>query len=244
MYQSFRIIYYQDHNLDNISKETIEQYKLTKQTLKLNENFTENITNYLKNNDGNILVNDILKEMFPQINDVDIFLSHAHTDSDSIIKFSYFLEKKYNCNIFIDSLVWGNVFDLLKQIDNKYCLQDNGNYNYQKRNFVTSNLFFILSTALNKMIEYSDYFIFLETKQSTSTILTEQFLNSPWIFSELFFASNVKKTTQPKRNNLFNITHQISSERLAYDRDKLNFLYPIPPLDFTCTSEFFLNLKK
>jgi len=207
-----------------------------KESRNYNANFVENFVNYIENNEGIISVADILENVFPEI-ECDIFLSHAHKDNSKVINLANFLEEKYECKVFIDSIFWGNIFNLLKQIDDNYCLQKNGNYNYKKRNFVTSNLFLILNTALHKMIEKTNYFFFLETKQSTKE---NQNLISPWIFSELSFATQVIRRDPQKK--LFK-EYSTFQENLALESSKIvEFSYPIPKLDFTLTHKDFLKL--
>jgi len=241
MYKSFYIKNFSfDYFGTNISSQRIEDYKSSKKALKYNKEFEEKITKYFNDNQGNIFVNEILDNIFPEIK-ANIFLSHAHADAEEVVKLACFLEDRYHCNVFIDSLVWGNVFNLLRQIDNACCIIDDIYFSYDQRNWTTSNLFLILNTALNKIIEQSNYFFFLETKESTTT-LQNKFLTSPWIYSELFFASVVKKREPPKNEILFIDPQEISTENLAMNEALPNFFYPIPKLDFIFSFEKFIKL--
>jgi hypothetical protein len=85
---------------------------------------------------------------FPQI-DTNIFISHSHDDTDRAIAFAGWLWDNFKLTCFIDSLIWGYANDLLKEIDNDYCLNEDGTfYNYEKRNYSTSHVHMMLSTAL------------------------------------------------------------------------------------------------
>ncbi|NUF39463.1 toll/interleukin-1 receptor domain-containing protein, partial [Acinetobacter lactucae] len=171
-----------------ISARDIELYKSNKKEV------LDDLKNYLLN-DGNSLDGDeIQKHLFPEEN-IDIFLSHSHGDEDKVIKLAILLERK-GLKVFVDSCVWGNAFDLLKVIDKKYCLNTNGSaYNYDKRNYSTSHVYMMLNTALHKMIDNCEVFLFLGTPNSVSVkdgIKNEESLKSPWIFSELAFIQHVR----------------------------------------------------
>ena len=196
------------------------------------------------NNKETISVDKILKKHFPNFK-CDIFLSHAHKDIEKVVNLAIFLEKKYDCKVFVDSIFWENIYDILKKIDDDYCSIGNNTYDYDKRNFTTSNLFLILNAALHKMIEKSYYFFFLETKQS---IDENKKLISPWIFSELSFATQVKQGDEPKpENKLYSIEKffsekNICSEKLEEDLNKLEFSFLTPELNHILSYEEFLKL--
>ena len=84
----------------------------------------------------------------------------------------------------------------MKDIDDTYCKKDCGEYDYQKRNFSTSHVHAMLSTAIIKVMEQSEIVIFLNTDNSIpkvdSTIL-ESYTQSPWIYEEIIFASLLRK---------------------------------------------------
>lgn len=46
----------------------------------------------------------------------DIFLSHSYADIDIVNKFENYLASKKGLKVFIDSEVWGSVYDLLKKL--------------------------------------------------------------------------------------------------------------------------------
>jgi len=144
-----------------ISNDQIELYKSNKKEV------LEDLKNYLLI-DGNSLDGDeIQKHLFPEDN-IDIFLSHSHGDADEVIKLAIILRNK-GLKVFVDSCVWGNAFDLLKVIDNKYCRNyDDSAYDYDKRNYSTSHVYMMLNTALHKMIDRCEMFLFLGTPNSVS----------------------------------------------------------------------------
>ncbi|WP_367103387.1 toll/interleukin-1 receptor domain-containing protein [uncultured Psychrobacter sp.] len=191
--------------------------------------------------DGNSLDGDeIQKHLFPE-DDVDIFLSHSHSDSDEAVKLAIALERK-GLKVFIDSCVWGNASDLLKVIDDQYCRNfDNSMYDYNKRNHSTSHAYMMLNTALHKMIDRCEIFLFLGTPNSISVkdgIKNQESLKSPWIFSELAFIQHVR------RKSSFNFTSLAESlenrEKMAMD--SLEVHYDKPRLDYKIESYVLENL--
>ena len=49
-----------------------------------------------------------------------------------VLKLKYLLENLFGLSVFVDSLIWGNVNDLLWQMDQKYCRLRSGSYDYAK----------------------------------------------------------------------------------------------------------------
>lgn len=127
----------------------------------------------------------------------DVFLSHSHAD---VRKAACLARKMENLGlkVFVDSEVWGSVFELLKTIDRKFCYQQySKTFDYDKRNITTSNTFMILNSALIKMIDKAEVFMFIGSDNSLSFDSTKELLGenktySPWIHSELLFSSMVR----------------------------------------------------
>lgn len=156
--------------------------------------------------DKNILdAKQIMKEYFPQYNRFDIFLSHSHNDIDLALTIAGILKEEFHLNVFVDSIVWENCTDLLRNIDNKYCRRKDGLYDYNKRNYSTSHVYLILMNSLNMMIDECETLFFLNTPNSIS--LEDNLDNlddldrtlSPWIFSEIQTSKIIRKKI-PKRN--------------------------------------------
>ncbi|MBI0016392.1 MULTISPECIES: toll/interleukin-1 receptor domain-containing protein [unclassified Commensalibacter] len=231
MYKSFYV-----ENFDNYSNESfINLNDYSDKRKKINE-YLGDFVKDINNNKATISGDDIIEKFFPE-NKYDIFLSYAHSDNNKVINLANFLEKEYEYKVFVDSILWGNIYELLKEIDKICCLNSVGNYDYDKRNFTTSNLFLILSAALHRMIEKSDYFFFLETKQS---INENKKLISPWIYSELSFATQVKRGDEPENKLFEKATFNI--ENLNEGRPITEFVYSIPSLDYILPYEEFSKL--
>jgi hypothetical protein len=126
-------------------------------------------------------------DWFPIIKDVDIFISHSHSDEEDAIKLASFLYDTFGLKSFVDSLVWKNASDMLLIIDNDLCIHPNGNsYSYEKRNMSTAHVHMMLMVALTEMMDASECVFFLNTPSSVTPYSSVQDGTiSPWIFSEL-----------------------------------------------------------
>ena len=137
---------------------------------------------------GRLLASKLTADWFPDVH-CQVFISHAHKDSELAVQLAGFLKYHFELDSFIVSTVWGSADELLRIIDNVYCWQeDSGTYNYRLRNRSTSHVHMMLSTALAKMINECGCAIFLNTPSSISSkdyirgdIVTE----SPWIYRKL-----------------------------------------------------------
>lgn len=197
------------------------------------EQVSKKLKDYLLNNDGALSGFKIEEEWFPQIN-IDVFLSHSHRDQESVISFAGWLNKTFNLNVFVDSGVWSNSTDLLKEIDDIYCKNDNNHsYSYEKRNYSTSHVHMMLAMALAKMIDKAEITLFLNTdnaiKPASDTI--NKSTSSPWIYTELVFTSLIQKK-RPKREILKSLDRSIMFENrsleIEYDvQEYINKLVPL-----------------
>ncbi|MCT4673679.1 MAG: hypothetical protein N4A37_10620 [Prolixibacteraceae bacterium] len=152
----------------------------------------KNYSNEIENNlddlilkNGHIDGQKMQEDWFPDVN-ADVFLSHSHKNEKEAIALSGFLFEKLDIMTFVDSCIWGNSADLLKRLDKKFCQRTDGYYDYEKRNFTTSNVHMMLSTALTKMIDKIECLFFLNTPESISFKEgVRSSTLSPWIYSEI-----------------------------------------------------------
>lgn len=162
------------------------------------------------NPDGSLSETDIENDWFPEA-DAHVFLSHSHNDIDFVISFAGWLYEQFKIEAFIDSSVWGNSDELLRSIDNKYCVSsryENGDiktYEYKLRNKSTSNVHMILYTALMKMIDKTECLMFINTPSSLkwSEMFSEKSVTeSPWIYGELLASKLIRNRSRAAHRKL------------------------------------------
>jgi hypothetical protein len=185
--------------------------------------------------DGALDAEKMQEAWFPQFRR-HVFISHSRSDKDLAYKLASWLRQRFAITSFIDSSAWGFVDDLLKQLDNDYCLQkDKTTYSYQKRNISTAHVHTLLTIALAKMIDDCECVFFINSENSIKTkdMLTDGGkTESPWIFSELSLSRLVRR--RPRVEHRF----QRAFESAAEDhKEPLTLRYPAPqehlvPLDF------------
>ena len=173
-----------------------------------------------------------LQEHWFTIEKADIFLSHSHKDINKVKAFADWLYDTFGLTSFIDSCSWGYCDDLLQEIDDEYCKNKSGDtYNYQLRNYTTSHVHMMLSSALSQMIDNTECIIFFDTPNSI--VLKDELANvkkgdkqatlSPWIYHELSMSSLIQ-TTMPVRKSLI-LEHADNHSFEA--RNQLNIQYDV-----------------
>lgn len=140
--------------------------------------------------------------VFPTDN-YDIFISHSHDDLEIAKQFAAWLKEKYEYSVFLDSFVWNSADGLLQEIDNLYCKQRNGLYNYRKRNYSTAHIHTMLSMSIMEIIKNSSAGIFINSPHSIN--LRNLSNNnraktlSPWIYQEIMFMRQFANKTPSTR---------------------------------------------
>lgn len=166
----------------------------------INVEIKQKLDEYLLPN-GKIDASELQNDWFPEVGS-HIFLSHSHEDKDNALILSGFLKEHFGIKVFIDSCVWGYAEDLLKKINNKYNLQPNNTYHYSNSNWSASNVYLMLASALNKMIDNTECILFLNTPNSLNTSDVEKAnetrTGSPWIYSEINTTQIIRKQ-KPRR---------------------------------------------
>jgi hypothetical protein len=176
------------------------------------------ITQYVK--DNAIDATKLQADWFGAEN-AHVFISHSHRDVDVALGLAGWLDARFGLRSFIDSTVWGYSDDLLKEIDNAHCKnEDKKTYSYEARNRSTSHVHMMLSCALSTMIDHAECVIFLNTP---SSILVKDSIDdagasltaSPWIYAELTTSKLIRKQT-PSRGILESL-EKSSRERVIAD---------------------------
>lgn len=163
--------------------------------------------------------------VFPT-NNYDVFISHSHNDLEIAKRFATWLKEKYGYNVFLDSFVWNSADGLLREIDNLYCKQRNGLYNYHKRNYSTAHIHTMLSMSIMEIIKRSKVGILIDSHHS---INLERLRNSnqaktlsPWIFQEIMLMRQFVNSESS--------TRMFSSENL---NESLQMAHTVDLSDFT-----------
>jgi hypothetical protein len=135
---------------------------------------------------------------FPQI-EADVFISHSHKNEDLAMALAGMLVLEFNLKPFVDSCVWGYADKLLKAIDNQYCTYKDSKtnetmYDYNRRNYTTSHVHLMLTSALNSMIDRSETLIFLQTSESLNFRDGFGRTSSPWLYTEIGITQTIQKT--------------------------------------------------
>lgn len=152
----------------------------------------------------------------------DVFISHSHNDEDLALTIAGILNEKFGLSVFIDSTIWGSADVLLKAIDDEYCKQENGTYNYTKRNFSTSHVHAMLTTAIMQAMDQTEAIFFLNTSNSVYKLkngFSKEHTLSPWIYEEVMCAKLLREQSWEE--------YRMTRVDEAYHFEKtLNVAYP------------------
>lgn len=166
----------------------------------------------------------IWDEWFLEIK-ADVVISHSSKDAALAKTLANWLKENHQLTSFIDSEIWGHSDELLKELDNEYCLNHGGEtYSYEKRNGSTSHVHMMLSYALTRMIDRTECFIFLESHNSSTAKESVSGTFSPWIFHEL------PKVDTIKPNKPIRVMKKLASQRFEAVTESFNLKIKYPLL--------------
>lgn len=174
-----------------------------------------------------------MKNNWFQIEDVNIFISHSHKDITKVKAFAGWLYDEFKLTAFIDSCAWGYCNDLLRQIDDDYCKKKDGKtYDYDLRNYTTSHVHMMLSTALSEMIDETECIMFYNTPNSVK--LSDDLKSikenkkkltlSPWIYHELAMTSLIRMK-RPRRQ--ISVLENVISHKNFEEKNDINIEYNV-----------------
>lgn len=150
--------------LDKIQLADFKEYKNTGD--EIYKIFRSEIYRDLQNfidEDGYIDGRMLQDNWFSTKSEYDVFLSHSHDDEEIAVALAGFLQKRLGLSTFIDSCLWGYSNDLLRKIDERYCLySDRTSFDYDKRNYSTSHVHMMLSIALSEMMDQCEAIFFFK----------------------------------------------------------------------------------
>ena len=117
-----------------------------------------------------------------------VFISHSHDDLEVALLLATYFKRYFDLNVFLDSYAWKSADGLLLKIDNEFCKQDKGYYNYHRRNFSTAHIHAMLSMAIMDIINKTECCIFIESNHSIKLSALSNANSaktlSPWIYEE------------------------------------------------------------
>lgn len=222
------------------------------------KNISGDLINYYSDNIINGL--STTENYFPCEN-MDVFISHAHKDREVAYKLAAKLSN-LGLTCFIDSTVWENVNDLIRQMDNKYAYNpEKKTYDYDTRNITTTHGHLMLSSALVQMIDRCECFFFLDTANSiynqsdvvgvngfnTGSLENEEGTFSPWIKLEIETARIIQKKIPARVIELRKLYESkgISLESYAMDH-ALEVFYPLSTkhlkeIEYTQLRKWFMS---
>ena len=181
---------------------------------------------------GTIDGTELSARYFPTLK-TDVFLSHSHNDKNLAYMIAGILNTYFGLNTFIDSFFWGSADKLLREIDNKYCWQEESDtYNYRKRNFSTSHVHAMLTSSIMKAMDSAEIIIFLNTSNSVpdleEAISNEgynEYTLSPWIYEEMLLTKMLKETNWEVYRRDWSMGEEAILEHFA---EQLNVKYKLP----------------
>lgn len=195
-----------------------------------------------------------LKEHWFSISHKDIFISHSHCDLNRVKAFAGWLYECFGLEAFIDSCSWGYCDDLLNKIDKKYCYDPKRKtYDYQLRNYTTSHVHMMLSTALTEMMDNTECVIFFNTPNSINMAdelekiekkSKKETTISPWIYHELSMTTMLRSKRPQRKEKIIEHFAQDARDRLTIQYDVKKALEEMITLTDTALSQWNDNWKK
>ena len=173
----------------------------------------------------------------------DVFISHAHADDYAVKQLAGFLQEEYGLRSFIDSVYWGYIGQLQKDLDDWYSAKESyghKTYDYKTSNFMAANVHIMLSTALLKMMDSCECLIFVDSDNSLTYQKSQPQTPSPWIYEEMSFAKRLRVNIPLRHKDKFQVTINESRERSSVcffchstiERREAKFTYDVDLRDF------------
>lgn len=172
----------------------------------------QNVLKLFENNNGIINGDRLKSDFFPT--DVkkkyNVFISHSHQNVDEIEAFALKLEKDFHVKCFVDSMVWKNITDLQKDIDDTFSTNGEGGYDYHAVQNSTAHIHSLLAIALFEMIDQCECCIFVGSKESLNVDLhsLKTTTLSPWIYEEIFYMNHTKEQKLDRLDRKYRKVHR------------------------------------
>lgn len=200
---------------------------------------------YLASTNGLIDGKALKEVLFPKCK-YNIFLSHSHGD----LQIAQYLKAWFNINCglkcFIDADVWGNAYDLIKELDNKYSRTTDG-YDYDRCTQTTAHVYSMLTMALFEAIDEIECPILIE---SANSVTLEEGIKkstlSPWIFEEVGYMGKLphKLPSRIPRMRYFSVGMESVILNEAAISDSLQMTHPLDVSGFKSIDKSDLSVMQ
>ena len=200
---------------------------------------------YLASTNGLIDGKALKEVLFPKCK-YNIFLSHSHGD----LQIAQYLKAWFNINCglkcFIDANVWGNAYDLIKELDNKYSRTTDG-YDYDRCTQTTAHVYSMLTMALFEAIDEIECPILIE---SANSVTLEEGIKkstlSPWIFEEVGYMGKLphKLPSRIPRMRYFSVGMESVILNEAAISDSLQMTHPLDVSGFKSIDKSDLSVMQ
>lgn len=184
---------------------------------------------YLASTNGLIDGKALKEVLFPK-GKYHIFLSHSHGD----LQIAQYLKAWFNINCslkcFIDADVWGNAYDFIKELDNKYSKTAAGGYDYDSCKQTTAHVYSMLTMALFEAIDEIECPVFIE---SANSVTLEEGIKrstlSPWIYEEVGYMGKLPHKLPPRipKMRYFSVERESVMLNEAAITDSLQMTHPL-----------------
>ena len=195
MFRCFKLAIHNTDFFDQNHKHIKEYKKQGKRIKEELQNQVEDILSAVTNAEGVIDGEQLSAVWFPVMNK-DIFISYSHNDEDLALTLAGIINQAFGLSVFVDATIWGSADCLLNAIDREYCMQEDGTYNYTKRNFSTSHVHAMLTTSIMRAMDQAEAIFFLNTSNSTYKLkngFSKEHTLSPWIYEEIVCAKLLRE---------------------------------------------------
>lgn len=200
---------------------------------------------YLSSTNGLIDGKALKEVLFPK-GKYHIFLSHSHGD----LLIAQYLKAWFNINCglkcFIDADVWGNAYDLIKELDNKYSRTTDG-YDYDRCTQTTAHVYSMLTMALFEAIDEIECPILIE---SANSVTLEEGIKkstlSPWIYEEVGYMGKLphKLPSRIPRMRYFSVGMESVILNEAAISDSIQITHPLDVSGFRSIDKTDLTILK
>ena len=184
---------------------------------------------YLSSTNGLVNGKALKEVLFPK-GKYHIFLSHSHGDLQIAQLLKAWFNIKCGLKCFIDADVWGNAYDLIKELDDKYSKTATGNYDYDRCTQTAAHVYSMLTMALFEAIDEIECPILIE---SANSVTLEEGIKkstlSPWIYEEVGYMGKLphKLPSRIPRMRYFSVGMESVILNEAAISDSLQMTHPL-----------------